>query len=72
MLDLVSEDADRVIVRFSSGSELEIIPGDIVEFGFRGYGTLFNASDLHEPTEFEVHSGTTSLGAMTVDIQPMP
>lgn len=72
VLGAVTEDADLVIVRFASGSELEIIPGGIVEFGFRGYGTLFDAADLGAPTEFEIYNGTTSLGAKTVDIQPMP
>lgn len=68
MMGVVTEDADRVVVRFSHGGELEIIPGDIVEFGFRGYGTLFDAADLGEPTEVEIYGGMMSLGAKTLDV----
>ncbi|MEN8239125.1 MAG: hypothetical protein ABFR53_07990 [Actinomycetota bacterium] len=67
VMGLVTEEADTVTVRFSEGAERDIVPGDIVEFGFRGYGMLFDATDPGLPTEVEAYSGGTSLGAQPVD-----
>ncbi|RLE15455.1 MAG: hypothetical protein DRJ28_04135 [Actinobacteria bacterium] len=68
VMGLVAEQADLVTVRFSSGAERDIVPGDIVEFGFRGYGMLFDGTDLGIPTEVEVYSAGTSLGAQTIEM----
>ena len=67
-MGLVAAQADVVTVRFSGGAERDIVPGDIVEFGFRGYGMLFDAADLGVPTELEAYSGDTSLGAQTIEL----
>ncbi len=66
VLGLVAERADRITIRFSSAAERDIVPGDIVEFGFRGYGILFDASELGRPTEVEVHNGDTTLGIFVI------
>lgn len=68
VMGLVAAQADVVTVRFSSAAERDIVPGDIVEFGFRGYGLLFDAADLGTPTELEAYSGETSLGAQTIEM----
>jgi len=68
VMGLVTAQADVVTVRFSGGAERDIVPGDIVEFGFRGYGMLFDAADLGVPTELEAYSGDTSLGAQTIEL----
>lgn len=67
VLGIVAEHADRITIRFSNGAERQITPGRIVEFGFRGFGLIFDASDLGMPTEVEVHSGDTTLGVHIIE-----
>jgi hypothetical protein len=68
-MGIVTEDADRVVVRFTTEAEREITPGSIAEFGFRGFGLVFEAAELGVPTEVEVFRGSTSLGLHIIEDQ---
>ena len=68
IIGVVVEQVDRVVIRFARGAERDVVPGDIVELGLRGYGIVFDASQLGAPTEIEAFSGDRSLGAFTADV----
>jgi hypothetical protein len=58
----VIDEVDRIVVSFESGAPVVVIPGEIIEFGYRGYAHVFDASDVGESTIVGVFSGTRSLG----------
>lgn len=66
VLGLVTEEADRIVIRFSNGEEQQVTPGSIVEFGFRGFGMLFDGPELGEPTEVGAYNGNTTLGVFAI------
>jgi len=56
LLGIVTEEAERIEVTFSSGAVETIVPGGLAEFGFRGFGLLYDAGALGVPTVFDVYS----------------
>lgn len=68
IIGVVVEQVDRIVIRFTNGAEQDVVPGDIVELGLRGYGAIFDASDLGVPTEIEAFSDDVSLGVFTTDV----
>lgn len=55
LLGIVHQDAVQVEVTFSSGTTATLVPGSVVEFGFRGFGYQYDAGELGVPTRFAVH-----------------
>jgi len=68
IIGVVVEAVDRIVIRFASGAERDVVPGDVVELGWRGYGSIFEASQLGVPTEIEAFSDGVSLGVFTIDV----
>lgn len=61
LLGIVHQDAVQIEVTFSSGTTETIVPGGVVEFGFRGFGYMYDASQLGVPIRFDIYgmSGST-------------
>ena len=55
LLGIVHQDAVQIEVTFSSGVTETVVPGGVVEFGFRGFGYQYDASQLGVPIRFDIH-----------------
>lgn len=54
LLGIVAEEVEGIEVTFSLGEVGTIVPGGLTEFGFRGFGYLYDAGALGVPTRFDV------------------
>lgn len=69
MLGIVTEEADRLVVKFESGDTIDLVPGKEARLGYRGFGsTDFDVSRLGEPVTVEVFDGDTSLGVYSHEL----
>jgi hypothetical protein len=57
LLGIVTEEVERIEVTFSSGEVETIVPGGLTEFGFRGFGLLYDAGAIGVPTVYDLYSG---------------
>jgi hypothetical protein len=61
MLGIVEEDAREVVISFSTGESVTLQVGDTAEFGFRGFGFLFETADLGTPIGVEAYDSEGNL-----------
>lgn len=62
VVGIVTARADRVVIIWGSGEETSIAPGEIVEFGFRGFGMISRGDGRGEPVAVQAYSGDRLLG----------
>lgn len=55
LFGIVHQDAVQIKVSFSSGVTETLVPGGVVEFGFRGFGYLYDAGEIGVPIRFDVY-----------------
>ena len=61
VLGIATEEADKVVIRFTTGIERQLTPGYVVQLGYRGFGLLYDASELGLAVEVEIFDDGTSL-----------
>jgi hypothetical protein len=61
MLGIVEEDAREVVISFSTGESVTLQVGDTAEFGFRGFGFLFETADLGTAVGVEAYDSDGDL-----------
>jgi hypothetical protein len=67
LLGIVTEEAERIEVTFSAGAVETIVPGGLVEFGFRGFGLLYDAGSIGVPAVYEVYSRGGLIGSYATE-----
>ncbi len=66
VLGIVTEQADEIVIRFSTGIERQLTPGHIAQFGYRGFGLLYDATAIGLPVEVELFDGDLSIAIYAI------
>lgn len=61
LLGIVEEGAERLVIEFSLGVELEVVTGDRAVLGFRGFGMLYDVTEMGVPIMVTAMSGAEVL-----------
>jgi hypothetical protein len=67
LLGIVTEEAERIEVTFSSGAVETIVPGGLAEFGFRGFGLLYDAGSIGVPAVLDLYSSGGLIGSYATE-----